>query len=166
MSFGIINDKILYHQPNFKMKSKPTTIKFLKPILTAIAVLLVFVNSTVGQLNSNLSISNELKTLDKLIKDIRWDNNSKYLLYHNMGFITSEPDEVQNMEVWMVDLDCWNSDASSELNEVFCTEQLEFDYKVEDWMLESYKSDSSIDTLIDKENEYHVESWMYDLQKF
>ena len=166
MRFGIINDELLHHQPEFKMKSKLATVNFLKPVFIALAVSLFFVNSTAGQLNSNLSISNELKALDKLIRDISWDKDSKYLLYHNIGTVVSEADDNQAIEVWMVDLDCWNSDEASELNAVFCTEQLEFDYKVEDWMLESYKADSLTDTQIDKEEEYHVESWMYDMQKF
>ena len=155
-----------YHQLiATKMKTTDSKPNLTKSMFTALFVALVFANTSIAQLNSSNQISEEIKNLDKIIRNITWDKNSKYLLYHNNKNSATENEENQNIEIWMVDLSCWNSDESANINEVLCTQEYEFNYQVEDWMLKTYNSEEDSDNNI-KEEDYHVESWMYNLQEY
>ena len=125
----------------------------------------VFTFSMNGQLAAD-NMSEDLKTLDKLIRDIRWNTHSDYLLYHNVSIPSSEMEENLNVEIWMIDLCCWNSEESEELNQLLCVQEFEYDYPVEDWMLETFNTNVKSDTADVNEDVYPVEEWMYDLKKF
>ncbi len=147
------------------MKTTDFLPNVIKSMFTVLFVALVCASTSMAQLNSSNQISEELKNLDKIIRNITWDNNSNYLLYHS-GNSANEKEENQNIEIWMVDLSCWNSDKSANINEVLCTQEYEYNYQVEDWMLKTYNTQKNTDKSIDKEEEYHVESWMYNLQEY
>lgn len=145
------------------MKTKPRIFKALKTMITAFAVTLVFGNLAMGQLNSNINISEELKNLDRILSEIKWDNESNYLLYPVSGTLSTQIEDIQDIEIWMVDVSCWNSNTSKEMKEVFCAEEIEYTYGIENWMLECFSKNTEPDFEPDNENEYHVESWMYNI---
>lgn len=125
----------------------------------------VFTFTMKGQLSAS-HMAKELQILDKLISDIKWDTYSNYLLYHNIAYSAADIEDNQNIEIWMIDLSCWNCEASEELNELLCVQEFEYDYPVEDWMLEVSGITAQNDTQYEKEDSYPVENWMYDLTKF
>ena len=125
----------------------------------------VFAYNMKGQLSAS-HMAEEFTILDKLIRDIKWDTQSKYLLYHNIASSATEIEENQSIEIWMIDLGCWNSEGSEELNELLCVQEFEYDYPFENWMLEEFKVAAQNSMEYEKEDKYPVEDWMYDLQRF
>ena len=112
-------------------------------------------------------MSEELKALEKLIREMKWDTYSKYLLYHTISPYLAVIEDNQDMETWMVDLGCWNFRESKEMNELLCIQEFEYDYPLESWMLEEFNIDTQNKNLMpDEEERYRVEEWMYDLQGF
>jgi hypothetical protein len=147
------------------MNLKLKIFRIAKTSLLMLLVTSVFTFSMNGQLAAD-NMSEDLKTLDKLIRDIRWNTHSDYLLYHNVSIPSSEMEENLNVEIWMIDLCCWNSEESEELNQLLCVQEFEYDYPVEDWMLETFNTNVKSDTADVNEDVYPVEEWMYDLKKF
>lgn len=145
-----------------------TLIKILKnanAILPVVFLLFGFTNDATGQL-SNKSEQTDLKILDKIIKEINWDTDSKYLFYHNVSPSVNENDGYQDIEIWMVDLTCWNSPESEGLNTIACILEFEYDYPVEDWMIKEFTTDLQNNEDIPVDEIYPVEEWMYNIQKF
>jgi len=147
------------------MNSKLRIFKSGKTIILTLLVVFVFSVSMKGQLSAN-HMSEELKTLDKLIREIKWDTYSKYLLYHNISPAIAEIEDTQRIEIWMVDLTCWNSKESKEMNELLCVQEFEYDYPLENWMLEEFNMHIQDNPEIENEEIYPVEEWMYNLQSF
>lgn len=147
------------------MKTLVKILKHANAILPVVFLLFGFPNDTTGQL-SNKSEQTDLKILDKIIKEINWDTDSKYLFYHNVPASVTETDGYQDMEIWMVDLTCWNSAESEELNAIACVLEFEYDYPVEDWMIREFTTDLENNTDMPVEENYPVEDWMYNLRKF
>ncbi len=146
------------------MNSKLRIFKLSKTIILTLLVVFVFTVSMKGQLSAS-NMSEELKTLDKLIREIKWDTYSKYLLYHNISPSIAEIEDTQNIEIWMVDLSCWNFKESEKMNELLCVQEFEYDYPLENWMLEEFNLDIQ-DYTEPEEEEYPIEEWMFNLQSF
>ena len=162
----MINVIYLVQQPNHKiMDSILRILKSSKTIILALLVIFVFSVSMKGQLSAS-NMSEELKALDKLIREIRWDTYSKYLLYHTISPSVALIEDNQSIEIWMVDLGCWNFMESEEMNELLCIQEFEYDYPLENWMLEEFNIDIQDNLAPDEEEKYDVEEWMYDLQGF
>lgn len=148
------------------MDSKLRNLKTGKTVILTLLVVFVFSVSMKGQLSAS-NMSEELKALDKLIREIKWDTYSKYLLYHAISPYVTVIEDNQNMETWMVDLSCWNFRESKEMNELLCIQEFEYDYPLESWMLEEFNIDTQDNNLMpDEEERYQIEEWMYDLQGF
>ncbi|MBN2613520.1 MAG: hypothetical protein JXB00_18335 [Bacteroidales bacterium] len=149
------------------MNAKLQILKRIRPVVIFFAFSPAFACMAMGQLNSRNSISEELRFLDKIIQEIKWDNESNYLLYPGSGAVFTEKEEIQDIELWMVDVNCWNSESTDEMKELLCTHEAEYVYAVEEWMLKSYTNVIKKNILEpETENVYNVESWMYDLQEF
>ena len=162
----MINVIYLVQQPNHKiMDSILRILKSSKTFILALLVIFVFSVSMKGQLSAS-NMSEELKALDKLIREIRWDTYSKYLLYHTISPSVALIEDNQSIEIWMVDLSCWNFMESEEMNELLCIQEFEYDYPLENWMLEEFNIDIQDNLAPDEEEKYDVEEWMYDLQGF
>ena len=162
----MINVIYLVQQPNHKiMDSILRILKSSKTFILALLVIFVFSVSMKGQLSAS-NMSEELKALDKLIREIRWDTYSKYLLYHTISPSVALIEDNQSIEIWMVDLGCWNFMESEEMNELLCIQEFEYDYPLENWMLEEFNIDIQDNLAPDEEEKYDVEEWMYDLQGF
>ena len=162
----MINVIYLVQQPNHKiMDSILRILKSSKTFILALLVIFVFSVSMKGQLSAS-NMSEELKALDKLIREIRWDTYSKYLLYHTISPSVALIEDNQSIEIWMVDLGCWNFMESEEMNELLCIQEFEYDYPLENWMLEEFNIDIQDNLAPDEEERYDVEEWMYDLQGF
>ncbi len=147
------------------MDSKLRILRISKTLILTLFVVFVFCLSIKGQLSAD-NMSEELKMLDKLIREIKWDTYSKYLLYHNISPSMAEIEDNQNMEIWMVDLSCWDFNESEQMNELLCVQEFEYDYPLENWMLEEFSINNHDYLEPEEEKEYHVEEWMYDLQSF
>jgi len=147
------------------MNSILRILKSSKTVILTLLVIFVFSVSMMGQLSAS-NMSEELKALDKLIREIRWDTYSKYLLYHTISPSVTLIEDDQSMEIWMVDLSCWNFMESEEMNELLCIQEFEYDYPLENWMLEEFNIDLQDNLAPDEEERYDVEEWMYDLQGF
>jgi hypothetical protein len=147
------------------MNSKLNIFRAGKTVVLTLLVASVFTFSMKGQLSAR-QMTEDSKILNKLIRDIKWDSYSKYLLYHNITPSAPEIDENQYIEIWMVDLACWNSEGPEKLNELLCVQDFEYDYPVEDWMLEVFDINMQNDMEHEQEENYPVEEWMYDLQMF
>lgn len=147
------------------MESKLRIFQESKTVILTLLVIFIFSISMKGQLSAS-NMSEELKTLDKLIREIKWDTYSKYLLYHNISPSIAEIEDNQNIEIWMVDLGCWNFKESEEMNELLCIQEFEYDFPLENWMLEEFSIDMQHNTEPEDEEDYPVEEWMYNLQSF
>jgi hypothetical protein len=147
------------------MDSRKKTIKPFKTFILTLLAAFVFTVGMKGQLSAT-NMSDELKSLDKLIRDIKWDTYSKYLLYHNISSSMTEIEESQNIEIWMVDLGCWNFKASEKMNELLCVQEFEYDYPIENWMLKEFNIPLQNNPELENEENYQVEDWMYNLQGF
>jgi hypothetical protein len=147
------------------MDSRKKTIKPFKTFILTLLAAFVFTVGMKGQLSAT-NMSDELKSLDKLIRDIKWDTYSKYLLYHNFSSSMTEIEESQNTEIWMVDLGCWNFKASEKMNELLCVQEFEYDYPIENWMLKEFNLPLQNNPELENEENYQVEDWMYNLQGF
>lgn len=147
------------------MDLKLKIFRIAKASLLMLLVTSLFTFSMNGQLAAD-NMTEDLKILDKLISDIKWDTHSDYLLYHNVSSPTAEMEESLNIEIWMIDLGCWNSEESEKLNQLLCVQEFEYDYPVEDWMLETFNTNAQYDTAHIQEDSNPVEEWMYDLKKF
>ena len=153
-------------QPNYKiMDSKLRILQTGKTFILTLLVIFVFSVSMKGQLSAS-NMSDELKALDKLIREIKWNTYSKYLLYHNISISLAEIEDNQNIEIWMVDLGCWNFKESEQMNELLCVQEFEYDYPLENWMLEEFSFDFQNNQEPEDEEDYPVEEWMYNLQSF
>jgi hypothetical protein len=147
------------------MDSKLRIYQTSKTVILALFAMFVFSVSMKGQLSAS-NMSEELITLDKLIREIRWDTYSKYLLYHNLSPSIAEIEDNQNIEIWMVDLGCWNFTESEEMNELLCVQEFEYDYPLENWMFKEFSIDINENQEPEDEENYPVEEWMYDLHSF
>jgi hypothetical protein len=147
------------------MDSKLRIYQTSKTVILALFAMFVFSVSMKGQLSAS-NMSEELITLDKLIREIRWDTYSKYLLYHNLSPSIAEIEDNQNIEIWMVDLGCWNFTESEEMNELLCVQEFEYDYPLENWMLKEFSLDIQENPDPEDEEKYPVEEWMYNLHSF
>jgi hypothetical protein len=157
---------IIDQQPNFViMDSKLRIYQISKTVILALFIVFVFSVSIKGQLSAG-NISEELKVLDKLIREIKWDTYSQYLLYHSMPPSVAEIEDNQNIEIWMVDLGCWDFKESEEMNELLCVQEFEYDYPLENWMLKEFSIDINENQEPEDEENYPVEEWMYDLHSF
>lgn len=147
------------------MDSKLRIFQESKTVILTLLVIFIFSISMKGQLSAS-NMSEELKTLDKLIREIKWDTYSKYLLYHNISPSIAEIEDNQNIEIWMVDLGCWNFKESEEMNELLCVQEFEYDFPLENWMLEEFSIDMQDNLEPEDEENYPVEEWMLNLQSF
>ncbi|HJX70512.1 MAG TPA: hypothetical protein VJ346_01125 [Bacteroidales bacterium] len=147
------------------MNSKLNIFRKINAVILTLIVASVSTFSMKGQLSAS-HMAEEFTILDKLIRDIKWDTYSKYLLYHNIASSATEIEENQSIEIWMIDLGCWNSEGSEELNELLCVQELEYAYPLENWMLEEFNVTAQNNMEYEKEDKYPVEEWMYDLQRF
>lgn len=147
------------------MDLKLKIFRIAKASVLMLLVTSVFTFSMNGQLAAN-NMPEDFRYLDKLISDIKWNTHSDYLLYHNVSGPAAEMEENLNVEIWMIDLCCWNSEESEELNQLLCVQEFEYDYPVEDWMLETFNTNVQNDPADIQEDVYPVEEWMFDLKKF
>jgi hypothetical protein len=147
------------------MDSKLRIYQKSKTVILALFAVFVFSVSIKGQLSAD-NMSEELKALDKLIREIKWNTYSKYLLYHNISPSVAEIEDSQNIEIWMVDLGCWDFKESEAMNELLCVQEFEYDYPLENWMLKEFSIDTNEDPEPEDEENYPVEEWMYDLHSF
>ncbi len=147
------------------MDSKLKIFRIAKVSVLMLLVTSFFTFSMNGQLAAD-NMSKDLIILDKMISDISWNTHSDYLLYHNLSVPAAEMEENLNTEIWMIDLDCWNCKESEALNRLLCVQEFEYDYPVEDWMLETFNTNAQNNPEYVREDSLPVEEWMYDLKKF
>ena len=134
----------------------------IKNLITVFLLLCLTSGTAFNQLASDNTTSRDMRNLDMLIRKLNLNpNETPYLIYQNKSNTRRTSGDNIEVEYWMIDLSCWKSNKSKNLNDLLCIEEYELDYPVEDWMITQFDAeDPENPDEIAKDDSIKVESWM------